>query len=246
MKNLSSLIGTTSHNWTAPIPAQQMIKLAGLRGMYDEKRAIQAELKMATSSLEEADDETEEEKEAIRLVALLEEQLEYGNKAICAEEADIVEQGYHQVLQLRITLTEASGRTEAAYRSLMAEAGIAFLEETGHTFSERDAWPAEYKPQYNAIVEAYSSWARAMASLQGIEERTINALDYNPEDYGEGPGAWEAVDIPEDWRDPLVALDILPRTLLDRISTQALMSTRGTFDPRFFPAGARENGNADI
>ena len=252
MRDLKNLLESTQHHWTAPIPIEQMAALAGLRGMYDELAVLKNELSDLASevtqwetALKEAGDaDTKTDAmtgldEAAIALSLREAEEAAVIEAIEAEEDRLTTAGQHEILQLQITLQGANGRTEAAYRALFSEAAVVFDEETGYKMGESENWPAEKRQQYNAIVTAFSSWARAIAHLQKIEERVINALKFNPEDYGDKAGPWEEVMIAEEWRDPIVALDILPRTLLDRMASQALLTTRGTFDPRFFPAAAR-------
>ena len=87
-----------------------------------------------------------------------------------------------------------------------------------------------------------------MGALDMIEARTIDGIEYAPDDYSDEPACWEISPIPEEWRDPATALEIIPQDLLMSMANQALIASRGTFDTRFFPAGAkaRKNGKNDI
>lgn len=245
------LLSTTYHHWTKPASPEQLQACVQLRAHYDVLASTDneiARLELEIEQMQNADDPVPYEMEE-RALAL--EAAQDSRKTILADieslEDALTDAGQDTMVQLRIALRPATGRTEAAYRGLLAEAGQSFKDATGHKYNDQDDWPEEDKPTWNALIDGYNAWARMMAQIAGLYQREIDLLKYDPDDYSDDAGPWEETPIPITWRDPESALDTLPESLIHSTATQALIASRSMLDGRFFPAQARQkyaNGSA--
>ena len=223
-------LSTTVH-WTQVLDAEQRNRLLDLSALYEDLAAIEQVMeRRITEAGEEGDVSAEQvhlKKRATTTQTLIDEVKE-----------KIVAGGYNLGKQFRIELRPATGRTEAAFRLLLDEAGEVFQAETRLDLFTPAEWPEEARaadaPE-QVLATTLRYWATAMSQIKALYTRTVDLLETDPHDYIDRVGNWSEEDIPSAWRDPALAPDEIPDDLLTAIAVQAINSRQNGTDARFLP-----------